>query len=60
VSATDVWAAGEGTIVHFDGISWKTFGAYDPALWIFGLWGSRATNVWAVGGSGTLLHFQKR
>ena len=61
-AADDVWIVGrEGTVLHWDGSAFEgeTSGT-DEDLW--GVWGTSAENLWAVGGSGfpdataTLLH----
>jgi hypothetical protein len=47
----DVWAAGAGGIIHFDGATWTKSDA--PTLgygWINALSGSGPNDVWAVGG----------
>jgi hypothetical protein len=45
----------DGTIVHYDGASWKPM---DPGTTgvLNGVWGSSANDVWAVGDDGTILH----
>lgn len=42
-----------GAILHYDGTTWSIVsGGTTPAL--FGVWGSFASEVWAVGGLGGL------
>jgi hypothetical protein len=45
-----------GTIVHFNGTSWSIGTSSGTSLFLGGVWGSSATDVWTVGGSGTILH----
>ncbi len=52
--ASDVWAVGDGTIVHWDGSAWTTSGTWWWQV-LFGIWGSGASDVWAVGAGGTIL-----
>ncbi len=49
-ASDDVWAVGrDGTIVHFDGAAWSEVESpTERELW--GVWGSSATDIWAVGG----------
>jgi hypothetical protein len=59
----DVWAVGQGaTIVHYDGTAWTAApripnvgGTYQGAPFV-AVWGSSATNVYAVGGD-TIAHW---
>ncbi len=44
-----------GTIVHYDGTRW-TAQTSGTTQYLFGVWGSRGTDVFAVGIYGTLLH----
>jgi hypothetical protein len=45
-----------GTILHFDGVHWqKMTNAVDVQL--NGIWGSSATDVFAVGNGGVILHY---
>jgi hypothetical protein len=45
---TDVWVAGNGPILHYDGTSWSS--AFNDAMSTFGsLWANSATDAWAVG-----------
>jgi hypothetical protein len=56
--ANDVWAAGDGVVLHWDGRSWTRadFGqALVPAL--RAVWGSAREDVWAVGDKGALFHW---
>jgi hypothetical protein len=64
-SASNVWAVGEETILHYDGATWSpAAGASGSALlgiWLFGIWGSSASDIWAVGaaaaGTPAILHY---
>lgn len=48
---SDVWAVGEsGTILHYDGANWAP-AASGTALDILGIWGSSATNIYAITGN---------
>jgi hypothetical protein len=55
-SASDVWAAAPGTILHYDGTNWTS--AYvsngDP---MSGVWGTGPTNVYVVGQKGTIANY---
>jgi hypothetical protein len=53
-SGTDVYAVGDGTILHYDGSAWTEMQATDRRL--SGVWGSSAVDVFAVGARGTILH----
>ena len=47
--SNDVWAAGDcGLMAHFDGNSWSTVDV--GVAYVNGLWGSSASNMYAVGG----------
>ena len=55
----DVWGASprdifavswDGTIVHFDGVSWRSMGSPAPSASLYGVWGTSASDVYAVGG----------
>jgi len=49
-SANDVWVVGQnGAIVHFDGTTWKSYGA-GTADDLIAVWGTGPNNVVAVGG----------
>jgi hypothetical protein len=55
-----VWAVGETgtpnvTIMHYNGISWSSV-AIERNGALFGVWGSSAPDVWAVGNGGMILH----
>lgn len=60
----DVWAAGEScTLLHWTGAAWSRATGLPCAGAIRGLWGSDASQVWAVGGdaaSRTLMHWNGR
>lgn len=55
ISPTDVYAIGAGgTIAHFDGISWTTISTPTHAN-LFGVWATKAGEIFAVGEIGTIL-----
>jgi hypothetical protein len=55
-SATDVWAATIGTILHFDGTNWtNAYVADDDSM--AGVWGSSSTNVFTVGPLGDIARY---
>ena len=58
-SATnDVWAAGDGgTILHFDGVSWKRSTAVQSDAKLNAIWGRDTNDVWVAGDGGTVLHW---
>jgi hypothetical protein len=64
-SASNVWAVGYETILHYDGATWSTVvggsGSVLSGTWLVGIWGSSASNIWAVGyvsgGPAVLLHY---
>ena len=53
-SGTDVYAVGEGTILHYDGAAWTEVQTTEGRL--TGVWGSSPADVFAVGARGTILH----
>jgi hypothetical protein len=55
-SATDVWAATIGTILHYNGTTWtNAYVANDDSM--AGVWGSGPSNVYTVGQDGNIAHF---
>jgi hypothetical protein len=44
-----------GFILHYDGSAWSPMPVAATALW--GIWGSSGADVFAVGDSGTILHY---
>jgi hypothetical protein len=66
-SATDVFAVGSTgvswdccqNIVHYDGVSWSDMAVPDLLLpgVLLGVWVNSADDVFAVGGGGTILHY---
>ncbi len=56
LSATDLWAASGSSMLHFDGATWSSVGT--PAgNTLTGVWGPAATDVFAVGYTGTIVHY---
>lgn len=62
-SASNVWAVGYETILHYDGATWSTVASGSAlfGIWLFGIWGSSASNIWAVGyaagGTPAIVHY---
>lgn len=58
-SPHDVFAASDGAVLHFDGNYWRAMdaGPCGCASSLAGLWGSSGNNVYAVGTTGTVLHW---
>ncbi|MFL5385501.1 MAG: hypothetical protein ACJ8GN_23510 [Longimicrobiaceae bacterium] len=54
-SPHDVFAVGNGVVLHFDGNYWRAMDAGGADL--NGVWGLGGTNVYAVGSAGTVLHW---
>lgn len=52
----DVWAVGNGAILHYDGTSWSTVSTMPGAV-LRGVWGSGQNNVYFGGESGLLLRW---
>jgi uncharacterized protein YjdB len=40
----------DGTVVHFDGTSWTSMGSPGAGMSLYGVWGTSARDVFAVGG----------
>ncbi|MBS1150896.1 MAG: hypothetical protein H6Q89_2594, partial [Myxococcaceae bacterium] len=55
--SNDVWAVGETAIAHWDGLGWATLADGGPPQGLYGVWGSGPSDVWAVGGAGTVLRY---
>lgn len=53
-SATDVYAVGVSTILHYDGTAWTEVRHAQPRF--NGVWGSSPIDVFAVGTNGTIFH----
>jgi cysteine-rich repeat protein len=55
---TDAWAGGDGGLFHYDGTSWtrRDDSPTYPNI-IRGIWGFASNDVYAVGRSGTIVHF---
>jgi hypothetical protein len=43
-------------MLHYDGMSWSTVTIGTRSI-LWSIWGSSATDVWAVGDNGTILHY---
>ncbi|HBI14961.1 MAG TPA: hypothetical protein DDY20_05530 [Desulfobulbaceae bacterium] len=70
-SETDVFAVGDAsmvgttryyTVLHFNGTDWSRMGGTpvvpaDQSGRLKGIWGSSASNIWAVGDDGIILHY---
>lgn len=65
VAPADAWSAvaipngdiPESRLAHWDGTSWSTFGPPIPLAQILSIWGADPFDIWAVGTSGTVLHY---
>jgi hypothetical protein len=62
LSRTDVWAAGDHGIMHWDGVTWTSavyFIADEPypERTLSKIWGSSDTNIYVVGGTGIIYHY---
>jgi hypothetical protein len=44
-----------GTILHYNGTSWSSVSS-GTTRFLFGVWGTSASDVWVVGDVGTILH----
>jgi hypothetical protein len=53
-SGSDVYAVGDGTILHYDGAAWAEVQTLTQQL--TGVWGSSPADVFAVGEAGTIMH----
>lgn len=58
-SAHDVFAVSDGAVLHYDGNYWRAMDAGECgcASSLFALWGSSGNDVYAVGSTGTVLHW---
>lgn len=48
-SASNAWAVGDQTVLHFDGNSWSPGTQGAVAVRLFAIWGAAPTDIWAVG-----------
>lgn len=55
---TDLWIAGEGQALHFDGRAWTRTSLGN--VHARAIWGSGPADVWAVGDGGAILHWNGR
>src|SRR6266550_2665747 len=61
-SASDIWAVGYNTILHYNGTSWSSIYFLGTGTQFFqSVWGTSASDVWAVGydtsdGTATVFH----
>jgi photosystem II stability/assembly factor-like uncharacterized protein len=55
-SGSDVFAAAQGYMVHYDGSTW-THRPIRAPIYMNGVWGSSGSDVFAVGDEGTILHY---
>ena len=55
-SASDVWAAGNRGLEHWDGTRWAPAAGTESTP-LFAVWGASRDDVWAAGASGRILHF---
>jgi hypothetical protein len=56
----DVWLVGQGgAIAHREGAVWRAMSS-GTTIDLYGVWRQSAKDVWAVGGDGTVLHFDDR
>jgi hypothetical protein len=46
-----------GLILHYNGEEWQQMPSGTRTPWLYGVWGSSASNVYAVGHAGTILHY---
>jgi hypothetical protein len=46
----------DGIILHWDGTGWRSFPS-GMTCTLYGVWGSEASDVWAVSECGTILHW---
>lgn len=56
LASDDVWAVGT-ELSHWTGTGWATIPTPTPAITMRAIWGASATNVFAVGDSGTILRW---
>ena len=56
-SATDIFAAGDGFVLHWDGTSWRVAASGGTSANLRGVCGSGPDNVIAVGVGGTILRY---
>jgi len=62
VSATDAWVAGDGAMLHWDGVAWTLVSTAQDERFV-AFWGSATNNQWALGSSnpdGNSLRFSVR
>src|SRR5581483_11452858 len=52
-SSSNVWAVGDGVIIHWNGSSWTVTPGGETA-YLYAVWGANAGSVWAAGAYGAL------
>lgn len=65
LSENDIWAVGNnltatqwyGLVAHYDGVKWKTEQVFSRMPGLAEVWASATDDVFAVGGNGTILHY---
>ena len=65
ISENDIWAVGnnlsggnwDALVAHYDGVEWKTKEEFIGMPSLSSVWGSSSDDVFAVGGNGTILHY---
>src|SRR5262245_27671558 len=55
-ASTDVFAVGQGTLLHYDGAFWTKQASPTPLDW-GAVSGTSGSDVWAVGNRGAIIHY---
>lgn len=58
-SNSDIWAATNDSVLHWDGTKWSTEMALaaSDTTGFYGIWGSSPSDIWLVGATGVIQHF---